>query len=438
MRLRTRVPSVSLPAVLLAIALTGGASLALAAAAPPPERARQRAVYVPAYKFPVLEEIEQARKAVQARRDSIQAAVDARYRAEKEKRKDEKVELRVDWTGIEVPPGPDAFTSAFHFPPVPQYNTGTCWAFCSTSFLESEVVRLGGPRVKLSEMWTVYWEYVEKARRFVREFGHSVVAEGSEDQGTIEIYRLYGAVPAEAYLGVLSADGRYDHEPMVAEIRSYLDWMRDNRFWDEELAIANVRMILDRYMGAPPESFGYDGREWTPREFLTDYLRLDPDDYVNVVSTLKEPFGQYVVLDVRDNWRRNDNFLNLPLDRWYAVLRDAIRAGYTASIGGDVSEPGLDGKQDAAIVPSFDIPHDYIDQSARELRIANRTTGDDHGIHVVGWLDLGGRQWYLIKDSNRSSRLGQFKGYYFYDGDYIRLKMLSYMVHKDRLEGLLP
>ncbi len=70
-------------------------------------------------------------------------------------------------------------------------------------------------------------------------------------------------------------------------------------------------------------------------------------------------------------------------------------------------------------------------------RIANGTTGDDHGVHIVGTTELGGREWFLIKDSNRSSRLGDHKGYYFWDGDYIKLKMLSYTVHKDLLEGLL-
>ena len=43
----------------------------------------------------------------------------------------------------------------------------------------------------------------------------------------------------------------------------------------------------------------------------------------------------------------------------------------------------------------------------------------------------------LFKDSNRSSRLGEYKGYYFWSADFIQLKMLSFTVHKDRLKGLL-
>ncbi len=161
------------------------------------------------------------------------------------------------------------------------------------------------------------------------------------------------------------------------------------------------------------------------------------DEYVNIVSTMAEPFGQWIMLDVHDNWRRNEDYLNLPLDRFYSVIRSAVASGYTVTCGGDTSEPGVDGMEDAAIIPSWDIPAAYIDQSSRELRIVNGTTSDDHGVHLVGFLPHGGRDWFLAKDSNRSSRLGAFKGYYFYDGDFIRLKALTCMVHHDRLEGLL-
>ncbi len=106
--------------------------------------------------------------------------------------------------------------------------------------------------------------------------------------------------------------------------------------------------------------------------------------------------------------------------------------------GGDNSEPGVDGLEDCAVVPSWDIPSKYIDQGSREFRIYNETTSDDHGIHIVGFKRIKGVDWFLIKDSNRSSRLGEYKGFYFFTGDYIRLKMLGFMVHKDRLEGLLP
>jgi hypothetical protein len=98
---------------------------------------------------------------------------------------------------------------------------------------------------------------------------------------------------------------------------------------------------------------------------------------------------------------------------------------------------GVASFEDVAVVPTFDIPGEYIDQSAREFRFDNGSTGDDHGIHVVGHMRLDGHDWFLIKDSNRSSRHGRWEGYYFYRDDYVRLKMLTYTVHKDDAADIL-
>jgi len=342
----------------------------------------------------------------------------------------------VDWSQIETPDSPADFDQVWHLPPTPQYYTGTCWAFCSTSYFESESKRIAGNEIKLSEMWTVYWEYVEKARSYLRTYGHTPVDQGGQDIGTIEIYRQYGVVPREAYPGVLAADGRYDHVDLIKELKGYLKWVLDSGTWNEEQDLAYVRSILDKYMGPPPSTVVWEGRQYTPREFLTDVMQLEMNDYRSVVSRLDKPFHEEVLLDVHDNWRRADNYLNLPLDEFYGVIKKALTSGYTISIGGDNSEPGLDGKFDTAIIPEWDIPASAINQGSREYRIVNGTTGDDHGIHIVGYTELDGQDWYLIKDSNRSSRLGEYKGYYFWSGDYIRLKMLSYTVHKDLLDGI--
>ena len=56
---------------------------------------------------------------------------------------------------------------------------------------------------------------------------------------------------------------------------------------------------------------------------------------------------------------------------------------------------------------------------------------------MVGYTSVGGRDWFLIKDSARSSRWGKFDGYYFYRDDYVRLKMLTFAVHRDAVPDLL-
>ena len=56
---------------------------------------------------------------------------------------------------------------------------------------------------------------------------------------------------------------------------------------------------------------------------------------------------------------------------------------------------------------------------------------------MIGFLEKEGNDWYLIKDSGSSSRNGNLYGYYIYSEDYVKLKMLSYTIHKDMVKDLL-
>jgi bleomycin hydrolase len=425
-------------ATVLATVLAASAAWAAApVATPTPAPERDVAVYQPKYEDPVIKQMEERDKQVARERDELTAKIRAAQDAKREAEKKAAQVLRFDMSGIVKPAGPAAFKQAWHFPPVAQYLTGTCWSFSTTSFYESEIYRLTGRKVKLSEIWTVYWEYVEKMRRFVRERGDSLIDEGSEANAVPRIWKQYGVVPEAAYPGVLSPDGRHDHSRLIKELQELSGWVKANDIWDEARVLAMTRVILDQELGAPPERFTYEGREYTPKQFLADVVKLDLDDYAEFMSTLSVPFYTQGEYKVPDNWWHDASYYNVPLDEWYAALKGAAQHGYTVALGGDVSEPGYNGFENAAVVPTFDIPQAYIDQSARELRFANHTTEDDHGIHLVGWTTLDGHDWFLIKDSARSSRWGKFDGYYFYRDDYVRLKMLTFVVHKDAVRDLL-
>jgi bleomycin hydrolase len=274
-------------------------------------------------------------------------------------------------------------------------------------------------------------------RRFVRERGDSYLAEGSESNALPRIWKQYGIVTEGAYTGVLSKDGRHDHSRLIAQLTELADWVKAHDIWDEDRVLAMTRVILDRELGPPPQRFAYEGKEYSPKEFLAQVLRLNLDDYVEVMSTSSLPFYTQGEYKVPDNWWHDTSYYNVPLEEWYAAFKRAVQQGYTMALGGDVSEPGYNGFENEAVVPSFDIPQGYIDQDSRELRFYEHSTQDDHGIHVVGYAKVGGRDWFLIKDSARSSRWGKFEGYYFYRDDYVRLKMLEFTVHKDAVRDLL-
>jgi bleomycin hydrolase len=359
-----------------------------------------------------------------------------RERARRERKSSPTGRLEHTDPELKKPSGPEVFTSAFHFPPVSQDRTGTCWSFATTSFFESESQHRTGKKIRLSEMYFVYFEYVEKALYFVRQRGEMNFSPGSEANAVLRMLELHGAVPLEAYRGVLN-DTPHDHQRLHRRIDGYLKYVKDNGIWEEDVVVAEVRRMLDAVLGAPPTAFSFEGVDYTPRDFADNVLGIRAKEYVVTMSTLSLPFHTRGVLEVDDNWWRSGDYVNLPLDAWYSVFRDAVKAGYSISVCGDVSEPGHVGKEDIAIIPDYDIPSAYINQDARELRIVQESTTDDHCVHCVGYVRLDDADWFLIKDSSRVQHPGRFEGYHFYRGDYVRLKMLSYLIHQDALGAIL-
>ena len=401
------------------------------------ETRRDTVKYVPKYRDPVLEEMKDKNKqAKKERQEETQRIRDAQSEL-KEKEKGEEKRLRFDFTNVEKPASPEAFESVFHFEPVRQFLTGTCWCFSTTSYFESEVFRLTGRKIKLSEMFTVYYEYLEEASRYIRERGDSFFEEGSEGNAVIMVWQKYGIVPAEAYKGERDPSERYDHSQMIEEMTNYLEHVKDNDVWDEDVILPSLRFIMDKYMGRPPNRIVYEGAEMTPKQFLRDVLLLNLNDYVCVMSTLSQPFYEYGEYEVEANWWNSKDYYNIPLDEFYEIITYAIQNGYTVRLNGDVSEPGYNGFEDAAVIPTFDIPREYIDQNSREFRFNNETTADDHDIHLVGHTRIGNDDWFLIKDSSSSAQHGEFKGYYFYREDYIKLKILTYIVHKKAVKKVV-
>jgi bleomycin hydrolase len=339
--------------------------------------------------------------------------------------------FKVNVEGKDLPRDMSKYTKVWANPTLSQGNSGTCWCFCTTSFYESEIYRLSGKKVKLSEMYTVYWETVEKVRRFVRERGNSLVAEGSQSGALKRIWKQYGIVPAEAYDGKLVKVPFHYHEAMYDEIKAYLASVKANHFWNEQRVIETVRCMLDEHMGRVPETIVVDGQTMTPQEYLKS-LPINLDEYMELISLNIFPYYQFTEYPVEDNWNHETVYFNVPLNDFMTVMKTSLRKGFSIDLGGDVTEAGHIPYEKVAIVPTFDIPSKYINEEARAFRFCNQTTTDDHGIHCIGYYAApDGFDWFLIKDSGSGVRNVEPKGYYFMHEDYIKLKMMNILVHKD-------
>ncbi|MDI6783155.1 MAG: C1 family peptidase [bacterium] len=348
-------------------------------------------------------------------------------------KKDKKKVPKLDFTGIEAPSTVDEFTQCWYFPSVSQGMTGSCWCYSATSFFESEIYRLSNREIKLSEMYTIYWEYVEKADRFIETRGESLFSKGSQPNAAIRIWKKYGVVPASAYSGKLKNQKHYDHTKLFTEMVRYLESVKAQNAWNKPEIIATIKSILNHYMGVPPKLVTIDGNQMTPQEYLKTVLQLNLDDYQDVLSLMQQPYYKKVEYEVSDNWWHSKEYLNVPLVQFMQIIKTAVRNGYTVCIVGDVSESGYEPQLNIVMVPTYDIPPGYIDENARQVRFSSRRTTDDHAIHLVGYLEKDGKDWYLVKDSGSSARNGkkQNQGYFFYNEDYVKLKMMNLIVHKD-------
>lgn len=363
---------------------------------------------------------------------------------EKAEEKEPYVRFVMDQSDLDLPNDPSLYTTAWCEPTQSQGNTGTCWCFSTTSFYETEIYRQTGKKVALSEIFTVYWEYVEKARRFIEERGNSLFDEGSEGNAVARIMSEYGAVPANEYTGLIDGRKFHSHEKMMEEMRGFLNSMKANNAWNMEYGLATIKDIMNHYIGVPPTEFTVNGKKYTPLTYMKDYLKLNPDDFVEILSYKQEPYWQQVEYKVPDNWWHSNDYYNVPLDVFMDIIKKAIKSGYTMSIGGDVSETGFNKETNCAMIPDYDIPSDYINEDARQFRFSNETTTDDHGMHLIGILENyknTGMDWYLIKDSSSGSRnVGEKDpkfGYYFFSADYIKLKMMGFTIHKDAVKDIL-
>ena len=340
------------------------------------------------------------------------------------KKKDASKSFKMNFDGKQIPQSLDEFTIVESAEPISQGNTGTCWCFSTTSFYESEIKRISNKTINLSELYPVYFEYIEKAKGYINSRGNTHLGEGSETNAVQRMMDMYGIVPFDAYEGKPSDQPFYNHEKMFAEIETYLKNCKTTNYWDEEAILSNIKSILNHYMGVPPTSFKYNGKTYTPTSFLKNVTKLKPNDYVDFMSLLEKPYWTQAEYKVPDNWWRSDDYYNVPLNDFMFAIKNAIENGYSISIGGDVSESGYSSTYDVAMVPSYDIPSEHIDENARQFRFSNGTTTDDHAIHLIGYkIDDMGDWWFLIKDSGSGSRNGRFPGYYFYHEDFIKLKM---------------
>ena len=70
-----------------------------------------------------------------------------------------------------------------------QHRSGTCWAYATLGYLESEIQRKTGKTYDLCEMFVVNRDYMDCATHYVRMHGFSQISQGGSCDDVVEAIR---------------------------------------------------------------------------------------------------------------------------------------------------------------------------------------------------------------------------------------------------------
>ena len=344
-----------------------------------------------------------------------------------------------------------------------QNRSGTCWDYSTLSYFEAEILKKTGKTYDLCESFVANKTYMDRAIQVVRLHGDCQFSQGGSCYDPLFCLQNYGICPEDAmpFPGSLYGDSLNNFNEFFSLMEPYVAAIAKNKAskisgqWK-----VGLQGILDAYLGACPEKFTYQGKEYTPKSFAAS-LGLNFDDYVTITSYTHHPFYTAFAVEVQDNWR-NPLSWNLPIDEMMRVIDNAINEGYCIAWGGDVSEEGftrqglayaIDNKKAQSLAGSdmarwlklsrtertnmldslgCKVPEIVPTQQRRQERYDNWELTDDHGMLIYGLAkDQNGKEYYMVKNS--WGEAGDYKGIWYMTKAFIADNTMDFMVNKNAI-----
>ena len=342
-----------------------------------------------------------------------------------------------------------------------QNKSGTCWAYSTNSFFESEILRKTGKTYDLSEMFVAGKTYMDRAIKAVRMHGDVSFSEGGSGYDVQYCWENYGMIPESAMPlpGKMIGDSLANFSEFFSVMTPYVEAVAKNKAskltpaWKDGL-----QGIIDSYLGKAPTSFQYEGKTYTPQSFAAS-LGLDMKDYISFTSYTHHPFWTEFAVEVQDNWRWPMSW-NVPIDDLCKIIDNAIMNGYTVMWGGDVTEDGFtrkglgiayDVKKARSMAGTdadrwfklsssekknklgalgINAPEVVPTQEMRQEAFDNWETTDDHGMHIYGIAkDQNGKEYYMVKNS--WGTYGDYNGTWYMTKAFVAYKTMDFIVNKN-------
>ena len=312
-----------------------------------------------------------------------------------------------------------------------QQSSGTCWSFATTSFIETEAIRLGKDPIVLSPMFFVTPTYLQKAEKYVETKGKTWMDAGDLTFSVLNAYQNYGAIPEEIYTGRIKDDWQHDHVEMDNLIEAMMSSVATSGYgrikpnsWRNAL-----QGTLEAYLGKIPSEFTYKGKNYTPKTFADKFIGISPSDYIEITSYTHIPFYKKSILNIPANWGHN-TYMNLPINDFESVIENALKSGFSLAWDGDASEPNFKFDKGIAVLDKND-EDITISQELRQKTFEDKSTTDDHNMHLIGKAkDNKGKIFYILKNSEGNNEQG---GFVYMSKNALLLKTISLLVHKDAI-----
>ena len=336
-----------------------------------------------------------------------------------------------------------------------QYKSGTCWSYATTSYVETEILRIDKKEYDLSEMYFVNYAYRTKAKSYIRLHGLANFSPGGQAHDVMDVIRKHGIVTQDSYPGLIKGYDKDVHGEMNAGLTGFLKAVsrKEDKFLSQNW-YNGFEALLTSYMGSVP----------TDAAISTGF---NVDDYVELTSYMYKPYYEPFRLEVPDNWSFNTGYYNLPIDELMEVMNYALKNNYSVCWDGDVSDPGFSHKNALAILPEMDVenmqgseqskwenmskeelnknmysfknpvPEKVVNDTLRQLDFDIQRATDDHLMHFTALLkDQNGTIYYLTKNSwaDDSNDNG---GYLNMSEAFVRMNTIAIMVHKDAIPKAL-
>jgi bleomycin hydrolase len=328
-----------------------------------------------------------------------------------------------------------------------QGSAGTCWSYSGNSFLETEMIRMGKKPVDLAEIFNARYVYLGKARNYILFNGNLGLGDGGETHDVMNILRKYGAMPQVAYTMEDYGKGTIKSKDFQENFKKILSDYVANESPTKGISwVKDINTYMDEKLGKLPETFDYNGKNYTPKTFAKEVVGINADDYLEFTSYKDNTYYEKMVMPVPDNWSY-DMLYNIPMTEMTEIIDYGLSKGYSTAWSSDVTEAYFSWKNGVAHVPDFqDLTQITDDQKktiflgplqekkiTEDLRLEglyNLTTTDDHAMQIVGLSkDQFGKEYYKIKNS--WGETNDYKGYLYVTKSFVQLKTTGILIHKD-------